>query len=125
MTQWWVHRAGGPGSGTPIVYASMAANDETTEGPLDDATDAELAAFLNPPPASVSRMQAVVALSNAGLLSEVQSFIAGADATTQLIWSNAPTFSRNSELLAKAAAALDLTAAEVDQLFVSAAAVNP
>jgi hypothetical protein len=125
MTQWWVHREGGPSSGTPIIYASMAMNDETTEGPLDEATDAELTAFLNPPPASVSRMQAMVALNNAGLLTQVQAWVAAQDATTQLIWSNAQTFSRQSELLGRAAAALNLTSAQVDQLFVSAAAVNP
>jgi hypothetical protein len=125
MTQWWVHREGGPGSGKPIIYASMAANDETSEGPLDDTADAELLAFLNPPPASVSRMQAMVALNNAGLLTQVESFIAAQDAMTQLVWNNAQSFSRNSELLARAAAALDLTSAEVDQLFASAAAVNP
>lgn len=78
-----------------------------------------------PIPQSVSRMQAMVALSRAGLLAPVQSFVAAQDAETQLIWSSAPDFSRGSVLLARAAAALGLTADQVDALFVTAAAINP
>jgi hypothetical protein len=66
-----------------------------------------------PPPRVpvVSRLQAMVALQNAGLLQQVQNWIATQDAATQLIWQSATEFSRNSVLLGKAAAALNLRAA--------------
>ena len=101
----------------------QAPNDDFQEGPLDDATDAELIAYLAPPPPAVSRVQAMVALSNAGLLTAVQNWVAGQDATTQLIWANASAFSRELSLLNGAAAALGLSGAQVEQLFVAAAAV--
>lgn len=122
MSQWWVHRP--TGSGGPIVTASQSPTPECQEGPLDDATDAELIAYLIAPP-TVSRVQAMVALSNAGLLTAVQNWVASQDATTQLIWTNASAFSRGSPLLNGAAAALGLSGGQVDQLFVAAAAVNP
>ena len=43
----------------------------------------------------VSAMQAKVALSNAALLTSVQTWVNSQDATTQLIWSSATTFNRN------------------------------
>jgi hypothetical protein len=80
-----------------------------------------------PPPAMpvVSRLQAMVALQNAGLLQQVQNWITTQDATTQLIWQSATEFSRDSALLGKAAAALNLTEQQVDQLFAAAAQINP
>lgn len=76
-------------------------------------------------PQSVSSMQAKVALSRAGLLSAVQSWVSSQNAEAQLIWGSATTFSRDSAILNGAAAALGLTQAQVDQLFITAAAINP
>lgn len=76
-------------------------------------------------PQSVSRMQAMVALSRAGLLTAVQSWVAAQDSETQLIWNNAPDFSRGSTLLANAATALGMTSDQIDALFVAASAINP
>jgi hypothetical protein len=121
MSLWWVIRD----QSGKVVAARQEPNDDFTVGPLDDAADAGLQTFLNPAPQVVSRMQAMVALGDAGLLGQVQAWVNGQDAATQLIWSNASSFSRSSALLAKAAAALNLTSAQVDQLFVAAAAVNP
>lgn len=78
-----------------------------------------------PVPQTVSRMQALVALRRAGLLSAVQTWVDSQDAETQLIWTNAPDFSRNSTLLGNAATALGLTSDQVDALFVTAASINP
>ena len=47
------------------------------------------------------------------------------DATTQLIWSSATTFNRNSALIAAAATALGLSSTQVDALFVAAIGINP
>ena len=90
---------------------------------MDDATDAELIAYLDPPPRTVSRLQAMVALSNAGPLAAVQDWVVGQDATTGLIWANASAFARGSPLLNGAAVALGRRA-QFDRLFVAAAAVD-
>jgi hypothetical protein len=122
MTMCYVRR---DGSGN-IVGVFAWPQDDAVEQLADD--NADVVAFLNPPaivPQTVSRMQAMVALSRAGLLTPVQTWVAGQDAEIQLIWNNAPDFSRDSTLLANAAAALGLTAAQVDALFVSAAAISP
>jgi hypothetical protein len=74
---------------------------------------------------TVTRMQALVALSRAGILSSVQTWVASQDAETQLIWTNAPQFSRNSALLNRASAALGLTSQQVDDLFTVAQGINP
>jgi hypothetical protein len=89
--------------------------------------DASITAFLAKAsvPQVVSAMQAKVALLNAGLLSSVQTWINAQDATTQLVWNSATTFSRQSTLIAQAATALGLSSAQIDTLFVAAAAINP
>lgn len=94
-------------------------------GMVYDRTAQTFSAAPAPVPRSVSAMQAKVALSRAGLLTQVQTWINGQDAETQLIWNSAPTFSRNSTLLANAAAALGLTSAQVDALFATAAGIAP
>ena len=76
-------------------------------------------------PQMVSAMQAKVALSNAALLTSVQTWVNSQDATTQLIWSSATTFNRNSALIAAAATALGLSLTQVDALFVAAIGINP
>jgi hypothetical protein len=92
------------------------------------AADNAPAAYVQPPapaPQAVSRMQAMVALSRAGLLTPVQNWVASQDAETQLVWNNAPEFSRGSALLASAATSLGLSADQVDALFTTAAAISP
>lgn len=44
MTLWWIKRE----SGRITAARPLSPNDDMTEGPLDDTTDAELIAFLNP-----------------------------------------------------------------------------
>ena len=70
-------------------------------------------------------MQAKVALSRAGLLTAVQSWVNTQSAETQLIWNTAPSFSRSSGIIMAGAAALGLTSAQVDALFITAATINP
>ena len=74
---------------------------------------------------TVTRMQALVALSRAGILTSVQTWVASQSVETQLVWNNAPNFSRNSTLLNQAATALGLTPAQIDALFVTAQGINP
>jgi hypothetical protein len=74
---------------------------------------------------TISNMQAKVALSRAGLLAAVQAWVNTQSAETQLIWNTTPGFSRNSTLIANGAAALGLTSAQLDQLFITAATIQP
>jgi len=89
--------------------------------------DPKVTAWLNrvPVPQAVSSMQAKVALLNAGLLNSVQTWVNTQDAATQLIWNSAVEFRRDSQLVARAATALNLSSDQVDQLFVAAGATNP
>lgn len=89
------------------------------------AAQAILQSFSGPVPQQVSAMQAKVALSRAGLLPIVQTWVNGQDTETQLIWNSATIFNRNSTLIANASAALGLTPAQIDQLFITASAINP
>lgn len=88
----------------------------------------EIAEYVVQPPVvpqSVSAMQAKVALSRAGLLSMVETWISGRGGEEQLIWNTATVFNRNSELIANAALALRLSKDQVDSLFVTANEINP
>ena len=74
-------------------------------------------------PRSVSPLQARRALLAAGLLSQVQTAVAGADQETQLAWEFATSVDRDSAVVASLAAALGLSPAQLDALFTSAAAI--
>jgi hypothetical protein len=74
--------------------------------------------------AGVSRMQALIALQNAGLLSAAESYMQNADAVSQIAWQHATTFYRKSDLINSVGAALGLTPQDIDDLFASAADVE-
>ena len=77
-------------------------------------------------PQSVTRMQAMIAMNNAGLLPTIQNWVAGQNTTIQLEWANAGSFSRSSPLINSAAATLGITQAQLDNLFIAAAQItNP
>lgn len=82
----------------------------------------ELEAYVPPPSAamSVSRMQAILALHDADLLSSVEQIIAQADPRTQLAWNTATEFSRTSPTIAALWQALGKTSEELDALFAAA-----
>ena len=73
-------------------------------------------------PASVTPLQARRALLAAGLLDAVEAAIEGADPETKLAWQYATAVERQSPFTLTLAAALNLTDAQVDDLFVNAAA---
>jgi hypothetical protein len=64
-----------------------------------------------------SRFQARAALHNAGLLAQVNAFIADADPLVQIAWADAVEFRRNSPTIKAMAEGLELTDAQVDDLF--------
>lgn len=74
-------------------------------------------------PRSVSPAQASIALERAGLLSQVEDIIAGADIETQIAWKKASVIERSSPTVAALSAALGLTEAQLDDLFTTAAGI--
>jgi hypothetical protein len=89
------------------------------------STPSVLAAPPPPVPQSVSRAQALAALSNAGLLTQAQN---AANASTNplvpIFWNNAQTFDRNSATVATLGGALGLTDAQIDSLFIAASTIT-
>lgn len=80
---------------------------------------------LPPPiPFSVTPFQAKAALYAAGLLPAVEAAIAAADKVAQLAYSDAVAFTRDSPTIAALSAQLGLSSAQVDALFVAAAAIE-
>lgn len=80
-----------------------------------------------PPPAIpqiVSRMQAKMALNNAGLLSSVESAVAVADVATQIYWAEASEFHRDHPTLIAMTQALGMSSDQVDDLFTAAGAIS-
>lgn len=93
------------------------------------ATASEVAAFMarnRQIPDQVTRFQAMAALSNAGLLAGVETMMQrpDVDEITRLAWQNALYFRRNSEMVLAMAGELQLTESQLDDLFVSAGAIE-
>lgn len=78
-----------------------------------------------PVPQSVSRFQARAALHLAGLLTTVESAIANSgNAIAQIAWADAVQFERNSPTIVALASTLNLTNAQIDDLFRNAAKIS-
>jgi len=79
-----------------------------------------------PIPATVTRFQALAVLAAGGYLDTVRTYIAtlGEDNITRLAWENAADWERTSPTLNALATMLNLTSAEVDDLFVAASQVS-
>lgn len=118
--------------GTPVQVAGLGPQPpNTTEiprpspvhvwGGADWEVDPALEAAARVP-ASVTPLQARRALLAAGLLDAVETAIEGADPETKLAWQYATAVERQSPFTLTLAAALNLTDAQVDDLFVNAAA---
>jgi hypothetical protein len=72
----------------------------------------------------VDRVQCLIALSDAGLLTAVQNWIATQPERTQLAWAHAPTFRMTDAIIQQGATALGISATQLTQLFAAAAAVT-
>jgi len=79
-----------------------------------------------PIPATVTRFQALAVLAAGGYLPTIKTYIAtlGEDNITRLAWENAADWERTSPTLNALATMLNLTSAEVDDLFVAASQVS-
>ena len=89
-----------------------------TAGESAAALTAERAAM------KVSRLQARVALLQAGLLPQVEAAVAAADPIIQMAWAEAIEFRRYSPAILGLASALGLTDTQLDDLFRAAALVD-
>ena len=106
------------------VYA-----EQQSEGQEEvENTSPELLAFLSPTlvanlklvstvPDQVSAGQLIKALSNVGLLAQVDAVVAQADTLTQRLWARAAIFPRNDPMVAAIATALNVSSTELDNLF--------
>lgn len=97
--------------------------------PEDDAqTAADAAAYAalaNAVPSAISRMQARVALTQAGKLAAIDAYFASAqvDAPTREYWQSAAVFHRDHPLVVGLAPALGWTTDQLDNLFRTAKAI--
>lgn len=73
---------------------------------------------------TVSRMQAILALHDAGLLDDIQAIMEQADARTKLAWETATEFSKNSPTIAALWQAMGKTEEELDMLFNAAKSIT-
>lgn len=74
-------------------------------------------------PASITMRQARLALLDAGLLDDVETAMQAAPRADQITWEFASAVERASPLVQNMAAALSLSEADLDQLFITAAAL--
>ena len=80
----------------------------------------------NPVPFSVTRFQALAALHGAGLLSQVETYMADANTPVlhKLAWNNATEFDRASPTVAALQTLLGKSSDEIDALFIAARAIR-
>lgn len=98
---------------TPDLWAAMNASAKPTAY-----------APAKPVPVSVTRFQARAALLQAGLLTQAQTAVSAADELTKLAWADAQEFLRTSPTVTKMGAAMGLTSAQLDQLFLVAVEIK-
>ena len=75
--------------------------------------------YVEPIPGSVTRRQARLALLGAGLLDQVEAGIKTMDRASQISWDTASSVNRTDPLVSALAVALNLSTAQLDQLFLT------
>lgn len=77
-------------------------------------------------PQSITRLQAKLALSGAGLLATIEAMMAGLEAENvqRLAWENALQFERDSEMVNGMASVLGISQDQLDALFIAASAIE-
>lgn len=116
-------------AGKVFAYDTQEEKDAYGAADLVAMTAAEIEEHTAPPaesnvPEVVSRFQARAALLQAGLLSVAETAIANGDPIQQLAWADAQEFRRASPTVAAIGAALGLSEADIDDLFIAAAAIE-
>lgn len=105
---------------------TLVANETADIGSNYDPETGEFTAAVvaQPVPAVVSRLQAKAALFQAGLLSQVEAAISEADPIVQMAWADAIEFRRQSPVILAMAGELNLSEAQVDDLFRAASLIE-
>jgi hypothetical protein len=75
-------------------------------------------------PLRVTRAQARIALSRAGLLSAVEAAVSAADEETRIWYADAGVWKRNAAPVVSLGASLNLTPAQIDALFITASQID-
>ncbi len=93
--------------------------DGTAFGPAPTRTSEEIAAELARVPESVTPYQMQIALLNVGRYQDVDDYVNGPEAplAAKIAWRTAKEYYRNSPFIEFAKTALDMTDAELDDLF--------
>lgn len=114
--------------GDHVVYSEVASIGDAWNGSsIVPAVRPSVALQNQPEPVIVvTPRQAKIALARANLLAAVESFMAGLPANDELriSWQEALSFRRDSDMVAGMAQLLNLSAAEIDALFLSAAQID-
>lgn len=78
-----------------------------------------------PVPASVPRLNGMLALDAAGMIPQIEAYMAlsGTPSTHKIYWRDLAVFHRDSEIIAVIAAALNVSSNQIDNLFRAAAAI--
>lgn len=103
------------------VYANLQTGYAEEELPEDDAG---VVTFLNPPPpppAGVSARQFKLQLLTAGLLDQVDAWIASQNRAIQIAYEYSGTFVRTEPMMAAGFAAMGFTDEQIDDFFTAAA----
>lgn len=102
----------------------MMALEIITDARTGEVTTREIPDPVPEVPASVTAMQARIALHDAGLLAAAHAAAEAAGGAVQIAWEYATEFPRNSPTLAALAAVIGLDDAAIDALFISAAQIS-
>jgi hypothetical protein len=121
VTERW-SKNGGPAQALPFMDQDAAGNGWTNlaNNPEGRAACGWIPAGV---PEQVTLAQARIALLNAGLLEEVDAWVAGQDTATQIFWASSYVIHRTAPKLLAAAAAKGWDDAFLDELFFAAAEV--
>jgi hypothetical protein len=106
-----------------LLPTGVVSITETEMQAILDAKQAAADAAPQPVPTSVTMKQARLALLAANLLDTVEANISALPKADQIEWNYSLTVQRASPLVASLATALNLTDAQVDQLFTDASAL--
>ncbi|MFA7278643.1 MAG: hypothetical protein WC100_00945 [Sterolibacterium sp.] len=116
-----------PDDAIPVDRTFRNAWTDTTPEPMIDIDPVRAAQISNPVPESVTMRQARLALLGAGLLDTVNSAIASmpgaAGESARLEWEFSSEVQRNKTFVVSMASALGLSNAQLDALFIQAAAL--
>lgn len=121
-----------PNTSDVFAYETLQERQDFGDDDLVEMTNLEVDAHLAPQPQMgsvpqvVTRFQARAALHLSGLLPQIEALMADAatPVLSRLAWQDALEFQRTSPTVLTMAAALGLTDAQVDALFITAAGIE-